>query len=74
MSVPGQSHKKAADEALPVAGDGADQAGSQGESAAAVPKGDPREQSSRPPELGGRDGLEPTRYGDWEYKGRCIDF
>ncbi|HMK87522.1 MAG TPA: DUF1674 domain-containing protein [Steroidobacteraceae bacterium] len=25
-------------------------------------------------ELGGREGLEPTRYGDWELKGRCIDF
>ncbi|HEX4895085.1 MAG TPA: DUF1674 domain-containing protein [Solimonas sp.] len=27
------------------------------------------------PELGGRrDGPEPTRYGDWEKNGRCIDF
>ena len=26
-------------------------------------------------EIGGRkDGLEPTRYNDWEQKGRCIDF
>lgn len=25
-------------------------------------------------ELGGRGGLEPTRYGDWEKAGRCIDF
>ncbi len=25
-------------------------------------------------EVGGRDGLEPTRYGDWEKNGRCIDF
>ena len=25
-------------------------------------------------EIGGRDGLEPTRYGDWEKDGRCIDF
>lgn len=25
-------------------------------------------------ELGGRDGPEPTRYGDWEKNGRCIDF
>jgi len=30
---------------------------------------------SRPKELGGRkEGLEPTRYGDWEKNGRCIDF
>lgn len=27
-----------------------------------------------PEEIGGRDGLEPTRYGDWEKNGRCIDF
>ena len=25
-------------------------------------------------ETGGPKGLEPTRYGDWEKKGRCIDF
>ncbi len=25
-------------------------------------------------EVGGSDGLDPTRYGDWEIKGRCIDF
>ena len=26
------------------------------------------------PEIGGPAGPEPTRYGDWERKGRCIDF
>lgn len=26
------------------------------------------------PEVGGRDGPEPTRFGDWEKNGRCIDF
>jgi hypothetical protein len=26
------------------------------------------------PELGGRDGPEPVRYGDWEKKGLAIDF
>jgi hypothetical protein len=25
-------------------------------------------------EVGGPSGLEPTRFGDWERKGRCIDF
>ena len=25
-------------------------------------------------EIGGPKGLEPTRYGDWERNGRCIDF
>lgn len=28
----------------------------------------------RPREIGGRPGPEPTRYGDWEKDGRCIDF
>jgi hypothetical protein len=27
-----------------------------------------------PKEIGGRGGLDPTRYGDWEKAGRCIDF
>lgn len=27
-----------------------------------------------PPEIGGRDGPEPVRYGDWEKKGLAVDF
>jgi hypothetical protein len=27
-----------------------------------------------PKEIGGPAGPEPTRYGDWEQKGRCTDF
>ncbi|MDH5771602.1 MAG: DUF1674 domain-containing protein [Rhodospirillaceae bacterium] len=27
-----------------------------------------------PKEFGGPKGPEPTRYGDWEQKGRCTDF
>ena len=27
-----------------------------------------------PAELNGPKGPEPTRYGDWEQKGRCTDF
>lgn len=27
-----------------------------------------------PPEKGGPTGPEPTRYGDWERKGRAVDF
>lgn len=34
----------------------------------------PRDEAARPMEIGGRDGPEPTRYGDWEKNGRCIDF
>ncbi|WP_339949971.1 DUF1674 domain-containing protein [uncultured Albimonas sp.] len=37
-----------------------------------------REEEARraplPPELGGRDGPEPTRFGDWEKKGIVSDF
>ena len=32
------------------------------------------EADERPKEIGGRGGLDPTRYGDWEKSGRCIDF
>jgi len=28
----------------------------------------------RPKELGGREGPEPVRYGDWERKGIAVDF
>ena len=32
-------------------------------------------EAGRPPrEYGGPKGKEPTRYGDWEKNGRCIDF
>lgn len=27
-----------------------------------------------PKEIGGPSGPEPTRFGDWEKNGRCIDF
>lgn len=35
---------------------------------------DANQAEDKPREIGGRDGLEPTRYGDWEKAGRCIDF
>ncbi|MCA8889054.1 MAG: DUF1674 domain-containing protein [Parvularculaceae bacterium] len=31
-------------------------------------------QAAQEKELGGPSGLEPTRYGDWERKGRAVDF
>ncbi len=34
----------------------------------------PPEDRERPKEIGGRGGLDPTRYGDWVKAGRCIDF
>jgi len=36
-----------------------------------------KEQETQPQghrEVGGPPGPEPTRYGDWEKAGRCIDF
>ena len=30
--------------------------------------------AARPPEKGGRGGLDPNRYGDWEIKGITADF
>jgi hypothetical protein len=34
----------------------------------------PAKGKAAPKEIGGPPGPEPTRYGDWESKGRCIDF
>jgi hypothetical protein len=28
----------------------------------------------QPKEIGGRTGPDPTRFGDWEKDGRCVDF
>jgi hypothetical protein len=39
---------------------------------AASPAAAPVQEVKR--EIGGRQGPDPTRYGDWELKGRCIDF
>ena len=30
--------------------------------------------ATKPREIGGPKGVEPTRFGDWERAGRCIDF
>ena len=34
----------------------------------------PTKVEAKPVEVGGRDGPDPVRYGDWEKGGRCIDF
>jgi hypothetical protein len=54
----------------------------EGDRAAAAPGAGAKPQEAGPqeaggrmaPEVGGRDGPEPTRFGDWELRGRCIDF
>jgi hypothetical protein len=39
-----------------------------------IPSEPPAPAPVAPVEIGGREGPEPTRYGDWEKNGRCIDF
>lgn len=39
-----------------------------------VPVPDPLDTSDTDREVGGRKGLDPVRYGDWEKAGICIDF
>jgi len=41
---------------------------------AATPSAAAPAAKARVPEQGGPGGLEPTRYGDWERDGRCVDF
>ena len=41
---------------------------------AAAPERDDTSAASQPKEIGGRKGPDPTRFGDWEKGGRCIDF
>ena len=39
-----------------------------------VPQDGTAPESTPAAEVGGREGPDPTRYGDWEKNGRCIDF
>ena len=39
-----------------------------------TPPDDKKNKKLRVKEVGGVDGPEPTRYGDWEKNGRCVDF
>lgn len=43
-------------------------------SKAAEKPGKPEKPDKPVEEIGGPKGPEPTRYGDWEKDGRCIDF
>ncbi len=42
--------------------------------ASAAGQSKPASPAPAPREIGGRGGLDPVRYGDWEKDGRCIDF
>lgn len=39
-----------------------------------APADPPAPAPDKPVEIGGPKGPEPTRFGDWEQKGRCTDF
>jgi len=44
----------------------------------ALEEAEARRRAAKPlepaPEIGGRGGADPARFGDWEIKGRAIDF
>jgi hypothetical protein len=65
-------------ESKPVADNEADLAGNNdsGESSqvVAVDHAVCSAEKQQPKEIGGRDGPDPTRFGDWEKAGRCVDF
>ncbi|MGI9341741.1 MAG: DUF1674 domain-containing protein [Gammaproteobacteria bacterium] len=71
MPEPGPNARLSADDVTRVDAEREPQADAASTSAATAGEG---QQPQRAREVGGRDGLDPTRYGDWEYKGRCIDF
>jgi hypothetical protein len=65
---------------LPVAGnsgDGAESTSVSGPDSVGKPvpgKQPARSGTPQSTEIGGREGLDPTRFGDWEKDGRCVDF
>jgi hypothetical protein len=60
--MPDESGQRPVAEAAPAARPRADNPGPQASEA------------KQTREIGGPKGPEPTRYGDWERAGRCIDF
>jgi hypothetical protein len=44
------------------------------DNSAPAPNVPPKPATDSAEEFGGPKGPEPTRYGDWERKGRCSDF
>lgn len=40
----------------------------------AAPAPEQNQEQKTPEEKGGPPGPEPTRYGDWEKNGKCVDF
>ncbi len=68
------SEKGSEAKALQVETAGSERGGEQQAAEAAEGQVSGTSTATLPPEIGGRDGPEPTRFGDWEKSGRCIDF
>lgn len=65
----------AAEPAVPEPADPDTDPGGRPQETGRVPESIGRMPVVQPPgEIGGPKGPEPTRYGDWERGGRCIDF
>ncbi len=71
MSDPKDTVKVESDDTVPQRGDSNGSVEIQEEKSTEAEVGT---EADRRHEIGGRDGPEPTRYGDWEKNGRCIDF
>jgi len=67
MDAPDVQEAETADEHEPIKGPG-DHPG------AALQAPERVADKRKPREIGGPQGPEPTRFGDWERAGRCVDF
>lgn len=56
------------------AAEGAEKAHKEPSNAKNIDKATNEQLIEKDKEYGGRKGLNPTRYGDWERNGRCVDF
>src|SRR4051812_3677953 len=74
LSVMSQTDTKAAPPADPAAAGPEDPAASPESTVPTATATTTDTVTQKPGEIGGPRGPEPTRYGDWESKGRCTDF
>ena len=66
--------RKAQPAKAPAGSDAAARKRAASHAAQALKEAKAAKQEKRETEIGGPEGPEPTRYGDWERKGRCYDF
>ncbi len=73
-AVPREPARPAMDAALPRAAKPSPAAQAKATKPGATKPRAAKAEATKPVEIGGPDGPEPTRYGDWERKGICVDF